>query len=87
MKQEDWEKEISDFLVGKTIKSARYVTKKEMVYCFGDSSNQVPLVIDFTDGSYIFPMADDEGNDGGALATSDKKLSTIPVMWADNLGE
>jgi len=37
-------------------------------------------VIEFQDGSWIFSMADDEGNDGGAYATSDGNLDTIPVM-------
>ena len=79
MKTKDWEKEISKFLVGKTIKSIEYISEdegKEMLW------NQLPLVIIFTDGSWIFPMQDDEGNNGGALATSSKKLSTIPVMWS-----
>jgi hypothetical protein len=26
-----------------------------------------PLLIRFTDGSYIIPQSDDEGNDGGAM--------------------
>ena len=39
-----------------------------------------PVVIIFTDGEYIIPMADDEGNDGGAMSTSDKELPTIPVI-------
>ena len=39
-----------------------------------------PIVIIFDDDSYIFPMADDEGNNGGALATSFTDLSTIPII-------
>jgi hypothetical protein len=78
MKTKDWEKEIAKFLVGKTIKKIEYITEKE-----GEKMmwNQLPLVIIFNDDSWIFPMADDEGNNGGALATSSKDLSTIPVMW------
>ena len=81
MKTKNWEKEISKFLVGKTIKKIEYLTKKE-----GKEMgwNKLPLVIIFTDGSWIFPMRDDEGNDGGALATSsDELLGTIPVMWGN----
>ena len=81
MKIKEWEKEISEFLVGKTIKKIEYLTKKE-----GEEMgwNQLPLVIIFTDGSWIYPMADDEGNNGGALATSsDELLGTIPVMWGN----
>jgi hypothetical protein len=39
-----------------------------------------PIVIIFSDGSFIVPMADDEGNNGGAMYTSDDALSVIPVM-------
>jgi hypothetical protein len=38
------------------------------------------LVIIFTDGTYLFPSADDEGNDAGALFTNIKGLETIPVI-------
>jgi hypothetical protein len=41
---------------------------------------QIPLVIFFNDGSYMFPSQDDEGNDGGSLFTSFKDLPTIPVI-------
>jgi hypothetical protein len=39
-----------------------------------------PVVIMFDDGSYIITMADDEGNDGGAILTSDRELDVRPVM-------
>ena len=75
-----WEKRISSELVGKTIAKIEYLSPEEaeeiMWY-------KLPLAIMFTDGSWIFPMADDEGNDGGSLATSIKGLETIPVMWRD----
>tara|TARA_R110000737_G_scaffold345897_1_gene375016 strand:+ start:621 stop:857 length:237 start_codon:yes stop_codon:yes gene_type:complete len=72
-----WEKGISRFLVGKTIKKIRYLTKKEADDC---GFFKMPIVIIFTDESYMFPMSDDEGNDGGAIATSSEELPTIPVM-------
>lgn len=75
----NWETKISKFLVGKTIKKIKYLSKaeaKEMNW------NKIPLVIEFTDGTWIFPMCDDEGNNGGALACSDQDLYTIPVMWS-----
>jgi|TARA_Y100000356_G_scaffold128505_1_gene128519 hypothetical protein len=78
MKTKEWEKEISKFLVGKKIKRVEYLTEEN-----GGSWNQLPLAIVFTDGSWIFPMADDEGNNGGALATSSEELPTIPVMWGN----
>ena len=74
---DQWEKSCASFLVGKTIKSVRYMTEKEVK---NSMWYKAPLIIEFTDGSYIFSMADDEGNDGGAYYTSDKKLPTIPVI-------
>lgn len=53
-----------NFLVGKTILSVRYMTKEE---CRGVEWTKRPLVIRFTDGSYLMPQSDDEGNDGGAM--------------------
>ena len=73
----DWEKLSADLLVGKTVKSVRYMNEAEAEHS-GFYSR--PLVIEFDDGSWIFPMADDEGNNGGALATSSETLDTIPVL-------
>jgi len=52
------------FLTGKTIASVRYITEQE---CNGLGWHKRPLLIRFTDGSYIIPQMDDEGNDGGAM--------------------
>lgn len=52
------------FLVGKEIKSIRYMTEYEANQ-LGWSSR--PLVINFSDGTKLIPQCDDEGNDGGAL--------------------
>jgi len=37
-------------------------------------------VIFFSDGTYIFPSCDDEGNNAGALFTSDKENDVLPVI-------
>jgi len=66
-------------LVGKTIAEVRYLTDEEMKgmawYCN-------PPVIIFTDGSYILPMRDDEGNDGGAMcgASASGEEYVLPVI-------
>jgi len=72
-----WNKKVGDFLIGKTIKSVRYMTDKEMNDFMW---HKKPVVIDFTDGSWIIPQSDDEGNNGGALYTSDEKLAVIPTI-------
>ena len=53
-----------DFLVGKTIASVRYLTQEE---ADDELWQKRPLVIGFTDGSFLIPQTDDEGNDGGAM--------------------
>lgn len=83
--RENWDTKTKKFLVGKTIKTVRYLNEEEMIACFGDDSYyKIPLVIEFTNGSWIFPMSDDEGNNGGALATSDEAMPTIPVMLKED---
>jgi hypothetical protein len=72
-----WEDRCSKFLVGKTIKSVRYQFTCEMKD-MGWSKKS--LVIFFTDGSYLFPSSDDEGNNAGALFTSYKGLEGIPTI-------
>ena len=75
--QEKWEGEISTALVGRTIVKVEYLTQEEAdKNCW--YKRPIALVLD--DGNWLIPMSDDEGNDGGAIATSFKELDTIPVM-------
>jgi len=66
------------------VKSAHYMSKEE-----GDGWYNLPLVIEFTDGTQIIPMADDEGNDGGALEFyhPEKELeeSGAPTIRIENM--
>lgn len=64
-------------LVGKIVHSVRYMTDAEMESMGWYSK---PLVIVFTDGTYVYSSADDEGNDGGALFTNLKGVDVIPVI-------
>lgn len=75
--QKEWEQNCSKHLVGKTIKEVRYMTNAEQQ---SHSWFRKALVIFFTDGSYIYPSKDDEGNDAGALFTSFTELQVIPVI-------
>ena len=63
-----------NYLIGKEIKEIRYMTKEEIEEW---GWYKRPLVIFFTDNSFIIPQSDDEGNDGGALFYSDKKREDI----------
>ena len=69
--------EIARMLEGRTIVKVRYLSEKEADdldwYCR-------PVVMLLDNGEYIFPMADDEGNNGGALATSYDDHGLLPVI-------
>ena len=39
-----------------------------------------PVCMLLDNGVWIFPSQDDEGNDGGALFTSDNKEPCLPVL-------
>ena len=41
--------------------------------------NHAPVII-FGDGTYLIAMSDDEGNDAGALHTSDDNFPIIPTI-------
>jgi len=72
-----WTLIAASMLEGKTIQAVRYLTDVEMSD-LGWYKN--PIVIFFTDDTYIFPSMDDEGNDGGALFTSNEDNPIIPVI-------
>jgi hypothetical protein len=72
-----WETDINSKLKGKTIANVRYLTEKEMEELGWYSK---AAVIIFTDGTYMFPSADDEGNNAGAMFTNIKGLDIIPVI-------
>ena len=68
-------KEASELLVGKTIVSVRYMTADELQEV-GWGCNA--LVVELSDGTLVWPMSDEAGNDAGVLQTTDNKLPTIP---------
>jgi len=72
-----WESKIGAALKGKTIANVRYLTDAEMKQMMWYNK---AIVIIFTDGTYMFPSADDEGNNAGALFTNIKGLDVIPVI-------
>lgn len=64
-------------LVGKRIVGVRYMTQTEADnYMWSYRA----LVVMLDDGSYFIPSADDEGNDGGALFTSNQEEPVLPVL-------
>ena len=72
-----------DLLVGKTITDIVYLSKFN---CEQSLWSKRPIMIILDEDSTVLPMADDEGNDGGALHyfNPDKDITeTIGVLWND----
>ena len=70
-----WRKKADKLLLNKKIVAVEWMTE-------GESENlswgSRPVCLKLDDGTWIFPMADDEGNDGGALAVGESE--TLPVF-------
>lgn len=77
MNELDWRRKIANKLVGKTIKDVFYLNPRE-AEDIGWYSR--PIVLRLDDDTFLIPMMDDEGNDGGAMSYTDDELPTIPVM-------
>lgn len=64
-------------LLGRKIVDVRYMTVEESEDMGWFSQ---PVVFELDDGNLIYPSADDEGNDGGALFTNNQANPVLPVM-------
>lgn len=67
-------KQFGSYLNGKTIEKVTWLSDKDMEHMMWYKR---PIVIHFTDGSFLIPQSDDEGNDGGAMYYQDKKQSDV----------
>ena len=74
-----WTNYANKNLEGKTIRSVSYMTKEESEDM---GWYKRPIIIEFTDGTLVFPSRDDEGNNGGAMfgQTKDGEDLTFPVI-------
>ena len=73
----EWTDSATKLLKGRTIKAVRYMTPDE---CDGSDWSRAALVIELDNGVSLWPSMDDEGNDAGALFTTDEELPIIPVI-------
>ena len=80
MTEKEWIKQASEELVGRKIVKVEWLPKDDAKK-FGWHKRPIVLVLE--NGGYLFPMQDDEGNDGGALATS-SEMETWPVLSIDH---
>tara|TARA_R100001594_G_scaffold99392_2_gene133895 strand:+ start:1031 stop:1381 length:351 start_codon:yes stop_codon:yes gene_type:complete len=73
-----WTDYVNDKLLGRKIVKVEYMSTKEAnesMWC----SRPIAILLD--DGKWIYPMRDDEGNDGGAMGVCGKKgMDTYPVL-------
>ena len=72
-----WTKIASDMLLNRKIVAVRYLTAKAIEQ-HGWYSRGVVITLD--NGLSIYPSKDDEGNDAGALFTTDKDNDVLPVL-------
>jgi hypothetical protein len=77
MTEKNWIERSEKVLLGRRILKVRYMTKKEAEEMGWDNR---AIVIGLDNGTVIFPSMDDEGNNAGAIFTTDKDLPTIPVF-------
>ena len=73
-----WTEYVSKQLVGKKIIRVEYFSSKEAEEYMWHSR---PMAMLLDDGKWLYPMRDDEGNDGGAMGVaSEDKPDTYPVL-------
>lgn len=72
-----WTEVASSILLNRKIVKVRYMNQSE-ADDMGWYSRPVAFLLD--NGVWIFPSADDEGNNGGALFTTDRNNSVLPVI-------
>lgn len=67
----DYVKNTFGDLKGKKVSEVRQLDSKELDDLMWSTSGVLPMIIKFTDGSYIIPMSDAEGNGAGAICYAD----------------
>lgn len=72
-----WTTEARRQLLGRRIVQVRYMTEAE---AGGLDWGSRPVVLQLDDGALIWAAADDEGNDGGAIFTTNNIQPVLPVL-------
>jgi hypothetical protein len=79
-----WSKTANALLSGFQLRRAYYMPAASVEAMGWHASSVVIELFDPNgdkDDIRLFPMQDDEGNNAGALATSDKEDPVLPVIW------
>jgi hypothetical protein len=72
-----WVKDIKKVVLNRQIVKVRYMTNEEVEHMGWYAA---AVVFQLSDGTLLFPSRDDEGNDAGAIFTTNDNLPTIPVI-------
>ena len=73
-----WTRRVEKALLGKKITKIEYLPNEEAKRY---DWYKVPIAIQLDNKYWLVPMADDEGNDGGAISTNIKDIPVIPVIY------
>ena len=72
-----WTKVAKDILLNRKITYVRYLNDEELKEAMWYKK---PIAMLLDNGVWIYPSMDDEGNDGGALFTTDEREYCLPVI-------
>ena len=72
----NWEKKIKKHLLNQKIVNIKYMSEKESDR---QGWSTRPIEITLSNGESLVPTQDDEGNNGGSIATNITELPTIPT--------
>jgi hypothetical protein len=75
--KDEWADALAKKIMGMKVTEVRYMTEDEKEHLGWDRCS---IVIVLNDELVIFPAMDDEGNGPGALFTTIKTLSCIPIL-------
>ena len=73
----NWHEKANKVFLGRKIVKVEWMSDREMNDQYWYNR---PICLLLDDGTWIYPMADDEGNNGGALATTSKVEGVFPVF-------
>jgi len=73
-----WNKRMERLLLGKKIVKVQYMSEQDAEEQHWDRR---PIQILLSNGVWLTPSSDDEGNDGGSIQTNSEIDPVIPVLW------
>jgi hypothetical protein len=72
-----WTKKCEKILLGQKIVKVEYMSEQDAKDMGWDSR---PIQILLSNGVWLTPQSDDEGNDGGSIGTNHENPTIIPVI-------